>query len=229
LRLAFLGTGAAFSLERYNGAVVVDGRLLLDAGAPLLPHMARLGIDPGAIEALFLTHLHGDHILGLPTFMLHRAFVTPGRPLAIVGQRGTEEHLEKLFELCWHSEWPDFRRRAGYTYDEGRERGEAAGVEYEALPLVHGHTAVRGYRLRVGGRLLAYAGDTQLTPELERLVEGADVAITEATGPGQEAVHTSWEQAAELAQRHPKTRFLFNHVYSGSTPQAAADLEIVDA
>src|SRR2546421_2898387 len=42
--------------------------LLLDAGAPLLPHMHRLGIDPGAIEAVFLTHFHGDHVLGLPPF-----------------------------------------------------------------------------------------------------------------------------------------------------------------
>ena len=50
MRLAFLGTGAAFSLERYNGAVVVNGRLLLDGGAPLLPHMHRCGIDPGAID-----------------------------------------------------------------------------------------------------------------------------------------------------------------------------------
>src|SRR5262249_39543939 len=59
MKIAFLGTGSAFSLERYNGAVVVDGRLLLDGGAPLLPHMHRLGIDPGGIEALFLTHFHG--------------------------------------------------------------------------------------------------------------------------------------------------------------------------
>jgi len=44
--------------------VVVDGRLLLDGGAPLLPHMHRCGVDPGAIEAVFLTHFHGDHTLG---------------------------------------------------------------------------------------------------------------------------------------------------------------------
>ena len=54
MKLAFLGSGAAFSLERYNGAVVVEDRFLLDAGAPLLPHMHRLGIDPGGIAAVLL-------------------------------------------------------------------------------------------------------------------------------------------------------------------------------
>src|SRR5205807_3907422 len=84
MKIAFLGTGSAYSLERYNGAVVVDGRLLLDGGAPLLPHMHRLGIDPGRIETLFLTHFHGDHLLGLPPYLFYRIF-SPSRPLVVIG------------------------------------------------------------------------------------------------------------------------------------------------
>ena len=163
--------------------------------------------------------------------MLHRAFVAPGRPLVIVGQAGVEAHLERLFELCWHSEWPRFRELAGYSYDEGRESGVAAGVPYSTVALRHGRTPCRGYRLEIEGRRLVYAGDTQMTPELDRLVEGADIAITEATaaGAGQEEVHTSWEQAAELARRHPRTRFLFNHLYAATTAGAVEDLQVVDA
>lgn len=192
--------------------------------------MRRVGVDPGAIEAIFLTHFHGDHILGLPPFMLHRAFIAPGRPLVIVGQSGVEEHLERLFELCWHSEWPRFRQLAGYTYDEGRESGVAAGVPYSTVALKHGGTPCRGYRLALEGRTVVYAGDTQMTPELERLVEGAEIVITEATasGKGQEEVHTSWEQAAGLAARHPGAHFLFNHLYSGTTPGAVEDLAVVE-
>ena len=100
MQLAFLGTGAAFSPERYNGAVVVNGRLLLDGGAPLLPHMHRCGVDPGAIDAVFLTHFHGDHTLGLPPFVLHRIFVDQ-RPITFVGPEGVEARLEALFEVSW--------------------------------------------------------------------------------------------------------------------------------
>lgn len=226
MELAFLGSGAAFSLERYNGAVAVDRRLLLDGGAPLLPHLHRLGIDPGGIEAILITHFHGDHLLGLPPFMLHRAFIDT-RPLQVLGPPGVEEVLEQLFTLCWGREWPDFRDRFGITYTEAAATGTIAGVLYETVALQHGSNTVTGYRLRVGEHLLAYSGDTEATPALDRLVDGADVAIVEATGPGEPMSHTSWEQAAELAARHPQTRFLFNHVYAGSVPGAVSDFQVV--
>lgn len=228
MKLAFLGTGAAFSRERYNGAVVVEGRILLDGGAPLLPHMYRLGIDPGAIEVIFLTHLHGDHVLGLPPFVLSRAFGPSGKPLAVVTPPGGEEKLEQLCRFAWGQAWDEHRRQAEITYVEAQECGEVAAVPYRTVKLDHGDMECRGYRLEIGGRVLAYAGDTEATPPLDELVEGADVAITEATAPGQVTSHTSWEEAAALTARHPRTRFLFNHVYEGELANAAHDLEVID-
>jgi len=227
MKIAFLGTGAAFSLERYNGAVVVDGRLLLDGGAPLLPHMNRLGIDPGGIDALFLSHFHGDHVLGLPTFLLYRSFVPTG-PLVVIGPPGVEERMEALLRLAWGDEWPQYRERIGLTYREAGAGGEVTGVRYEAVKLVHGSQDCRGYRLHLDGRVLAYAGDTTATPALDDLVRGAAVAITEATGPDGAGVHTSWDEAQALAARHPETRFLFNHLFSGTTPGAVEDLAVVE-
>ncbi|HYR47769.1 MAG TPA: MBL fold metallo-hydrolase, partial [Candidatus Polarisedimenticolia bacterium] len=80
----------------------------------------------------------------------------------------------------------------------------------------------------INGRVLAYSGDTEMTAPLDKLVDGADVAIVEATGPGDVFSHMSWESAAELKRRHPKTRFMFNHLYSGTVKGAAKDLQVVD-
>ncbi len=228
MRLAFLGTGAAFSGERYNGAVVVDGRVLLDGGAPLLPHMRRTGVDPGAIDVCFLSHFHGDHLLGLPPFILHRVFVAP-RPLTFVGPPGVGERVESLFRFAWGEEWDAmFKTRVEISYREAGAAGEVAGIAYETVALDHGATGCTGYRLRIGGRLLAYSGDTEPTPPLDALVQGAEVAIVEATGPGQVPTHTGWEQALALRARHPQTRFFFNHVYQGELDGAASDLLVVD-
>jgi ribonuclease BN (tRNA processing enzyme) len=227
MKLAFLGTGSAFSLERYNGAVVVDGRVLLDAGAPLLPHMHRLGIDPGAIEVIFLTHFHGDHVLGLPPFLIYRAFQA-SRPLAVVGPPGVASRVNCLCEHVWGSDWPEHVGSIGLTYAEAVPAGKAAGIHYESVRLDHGTMDCRGYRLHMGDLVLAYAGDTIASPPLDELVRGATVAITEATAPGPSDVHTSWEEAQALRDRHPGTRFFFNHVFSGSFPGTVDDLAVID-
>ena len=208
--------------------MVVDGRVLLDGGAPLLPHMHRLGVDPGAIEVVFLTHFHGDHTLGLPPFVLHRVFVDR-RPLTFVGPAGTAEFLERLWEVSWGPDWkrvmkPQFKAR----YVDAKASGTVAGVRYQTVKLDHGTMGSNGYRIHIDGKVVAYSGDTEPTAPLEKLVDGADVAIVEATGPGDVFSHMSWENAARLRKRHPDTRFLFNHVYSGTTTGAVKDLQVIE-
>jgi ribonuclease BN (tRNA processing enzyme) len=208
--------------------VVIDGRVLLDGGAPLLPHMHRLGVDPGNIEVVFLTHFHGDHTLGLPPFVLHRVFVDR-RPLTFVGPSGTGEFLERLWEVSWGPDWkrvmkPQFKAR----YVDAKASGTVAGVRYQTVRLDHGTMGSNGYRIHIDGKVVAYSGDTEPTAPLDKLVEGADVAIVEATGPGDVFSHMSWENAARLRKRHPDTRFLFNHVYSGTTTGAVKDLEVIE-
>ena len=209
--------------------MVVNGRLLLDGGAPLLPHMSRVGVDAGDIEAVFLTHFHGDHTLGLPPFVLHRVFVDP-RPITFIGPDGIEERLEALWEVSWGIDWKSVMRpRFNVTYEVAQPSGVAAGYRYETIKLDHGTSGSNGYRIWVEGRLIAYSGDTEATAPLDELVDGADIAIVEATGPGDVFSHMSWENAASLRARHPKTRFMFNHLYDGTVEGAVEDLEVIEA
>jgi ribonuclease BN (tRNA processing enzyme) len=208
--------------------VVVNGRLLLDGGAPLLPHMNRLGVDAGAIEVVFLTHFHGDHTLGLPPFVLHRVFVDP-RPITFVGPPKVEERLEALWDVSWGADWKKVMKpRFKVTYETARPAGEVAGYRYETVRLDHGTSGSNGYRIWINGKILAYSGDTEATAPLDELVAGADVAIVEATGPGDVFSHMSFESATALKKRHPKTRFMFNHLYNGTVEGAVTDLQVIE-
>jgi len=215
-------------LERYNAGIVVEDRILLDGGAPLLPHMHRLGIDPGGIDVVFLTHFHGDHTLGLCSFVLHRAFISK-TPFTIVGPTGLEERLESLFRAAWGIDWDAMRPSVQVTYLDAGDHGTVAGVDYETVQLDHGTSGCTGYRLWIDGRLLAYSGDSTATPPLDRLVQGADLAIVEATEPGHPYSHQSFEEALALRDRHPGTRFFWVHVYAGTLDGAVSDLQVIDA
>lgn len=208
--------------------MVVNGHVLLDGGAPLLPHMSRVGVNPGDIEVVFLTHFHGDHTLGLPPFVLHRVFVDQ-RPITFVGPEGIAERLEALWEVSWGIDWKlVMLPRFNATYVVAQPSGVAAGYRYETVKLDHGTSGCNGYRIWVNGQIVAYSGDTEATAPLDELVAGADIAIVEATGPGDVFSHMSWENAAALKKRHPKTRFMFNHLYDGTVDGAVADLQVIE-
>ncbi|HXJ47689.1 MAG TPA: ribonuclease Z, partial [Candidatus Acidoferrum sp.] len=178
--------------------------------------MKRVGVDAGDIEVVFLTHFHGDHTLGLPPFVLHRVFVD-NRPITFLGPEGIEEKLEALWDISWGPDWKAVMRpRFKVAYEVAEPSGKVAGHKYETVRLDHGTSGSNGYRIWVDGKILAYSGDTEPTAPLDELVDGADVAIVEATGPGDVFSHMSWDDATALKKRHPKTRFMFNHVYGGT-------------
>ena len=67
------------------------GACLLDCGATALVAMRRFAIDPGRINAIFLSHLHGDHFAGVLFLLLEQHFIAQrDRPLLIAGPVGTE-------------------------------------------------------------------------------------------------------------------------------------------
>src|SRR6185436_1768144 len=95
-----LGCGDAFgSGGRSHTCFFLDTprtKLVIDFGASALVSMNRFGVDPGAIDAIVLSHLHGDHFAGLPFLLLDAMFVTRRtRPLVIAGPRSVAERVRK--------------------------------------------------------------------------------------------------------------------------------------
>ena len=83
VEILFIGTGDAFgSGGRRNSAILVraDGRtLLLDCGPTTLAGLKQLGVDPSEIDAIAISHFHGDHAAGVPFLMLDGLYENPRR------------------------------------------------------------------------------------------------------------------------------------------------------
>jgi ribonuclease Z len=82
-------------------------RLLFDAGRGSMQRMVQAGFPMNAVTKLFLTHLHSDHIIGVPDLMLSPWAAAPERkvPLEVWGPDGTREmmrHLEAAFAFDIH-------------------------------------------------------------------------------------------------------------------------------
>ncbi|MDX1545650.1 MAG: ribonuclease Z [Rhodothermales bacterium] len=100
LDLIPLGTASAIPARgRHLSACVLarQGRLLLfDCGEGTQFQLARAGLKSTHLDAVFITHLHGDHLYGLPGLISTLALLEREAPLALVGPAGTEAFVRAL-------------------------------------------------------------------------------------------------------------------------------------
>ena len=156
--------------------------VLLDCGATSLTALRRFGLDPRAIGAVFVSHLHGDHFGGLPFLILDGQFSRRTAPLAVAGPPGTGHRLAEVME-CFFPGSSQVRRDFEVTVTE-LEPGpsqDVAGVTVEAFQASHPSGApALILRLALGGTVIAYTGDTAWTPEIALAAKSADLLIAEA-------------------------------------------------
>lgn len=106
MKVYFLGCGDAFgSGGRNQSAYLIQSEellFLLDCGPATLPAMKKAGIDPRDLNAVVLSHLHGDHFGGLPFLFMEFLYNRPrSKPLNVVGPAGTEERAKALLEVMY--------------------------------------------------------------------------------------------------------------------------------
>jgi ribonuclease Z len=101
MELIFLGTGAGVpSKERNVSAVMLDllqelnSMWLFDCGEATQHQILHTAIKPRKISKIFITHLHGDHIFGLPGLLSSRSFQGGTDTLTVYGPPGIKKYID---------------------------------------------------------------------------------------------------------------------------------------
>lgn len=252
-----LGTGAPIPrVDRFGPStlVTVGGkRLLFDAGRGVSQRLWQLGLSLGAIDAVFLTHLHSDHLVGLPdlwlTGWLQPEYGRRQKPLVVVGPVGTANLANSLRggfapDIAFRSE-KEGLPLSGISFDAREIVGEPMvfddnGVGVRAFEVDHG--AVKpayGFRIDYAGKSVVISGDTRFSENLIRNAAGADVLIHEVVSAPvalrttpfvqrQFEYHTSAADLARLLIRvKPKMAVLTHFVLLGNVAHPAPSAEDV--
>lgn len=184
--LQFLGSGDAFgSGGRFNTCIHVRdrrGAFLIDCGASSMIAIRKFGIDPNAIRAVLITHLHGDHFGGLPFFILDAQLVSRRTaPLTIAGPPGLRNRLTTAMEVFFPGSTKVERRFAVDVHElEPRIASDVEGIEVTPFVVKHPCGAPPfALRLTVDGKTLCYSGDTEWVDGLREAATGADLFIAE--------------------------------------------------
>src|SRR5262245_14105783 len=219
MRVHVLGCGDAFGSGGRNMSgylVETEEKLfLLDCGPTSLLAMKREGFNPSRLDAVFLTHLHGDHFGGLPFFFIDALYANPRpAPLHLAGPRGTEERVRELFHLMYGS--PAAPRQIPPTSFHVLEPDQTAhvqGIEIFPFRVPHQENVSLGLAVSAGGKRILYSGDSAWTDLFLHHARGADLFLCECCFYDEDSTtHMSYHKIEQNLSRLQCKRLILTHM-----------------
>jgi ribonuclease BN (tRNA processing enzyme) len=184
----FIGTSDAFGAGgRRQSAIHVRGErgsALLDCGLTTNTGMAELGLECDEIDAILVSHFHGDHFGGIPLLLLGALYEDQRtRPLTIAGPPDIEARVRALAAAMGHDieerEWTFPLHFQELLPGRDHEVGPLEVTSFETCHQIEAHP--QGYRVSLDRNQIVYSGDTGWFGDLPRLASGADLFICECT------------------------------------------------
>ncbi len=220
MKLTVIGCGDAFGsggrLQTSYHVEAADTRFLIDCGATTLMGLTRLGIDPNAIETIFISHLHGDHYAGLVWWLIHAQHVAKRTtPLTVIGPPTIKARFEMAAEALFPGSSTVSRRFDMRFREVTKEAPLDVGCVHVAAFEVDHPSGAPSHALRfdVAGKVLAFTGDTQWTESLVPAGRAADLYIMECSSfEGSPRYHLSWTTIAKELDRIGAKRVMLTHM-----------------
>jgi ribonuclease BN (tRNA processing enzyme) len=220
MRVHILGCGDAFGSGGRNQSAYLleaDGRLfLLDCGPTALLAMKRAGFNPSRLEAIFLSHLHGDHYGGVPFIFLAALYENPREePLHVAGPRGTEERVRDLFRLMY-GDGSRPRELPPTIFDilEPEVMSSVAGVEIFPFRVPHQVRDISlGMKLTLEGKKILYSGDSAWIDSFVTHGRDVDLFLCECSYFDRDSTnHMSYRRIEENLSRLGCKQLLLTHM-----------------
>jgi ribonuclease Z len=251
VKVHLIGTGGPeLTPTRQGMSTLIEASgqtLTFDVGRGALQNIYLSRIDPRRVTKIFLTHLHSDHIEGLPSVWMTPWFMFGRKPsLEIWGPIGTQEMVDGMRMMYGHDVEhranPIFKREylditvheiaEGVVYDQG-------GVKVTAFPVEHadGNPAF-GYRIDAAGRSILLSGDTTYSENVVRYGMNDDVIVSNVVAFSDAMTRagvlkpvldklTTPEQAAAIFSKARPRLAVFSHIVKKELPGDAGDNVII--
>ena len=185
MKIDFCGVGEAFDEHHTNTSLLVTlpqpplRQILLDCGFSAAAPFWRISPDPMALDAVWISHFHGDHFLGIPQLLLRMFENNRQKPLTVIGQKGVRALVVEAMEMAY----PGFLKKMAFTIEavelKAGQSFEAVGFKGSVAPSLHSKPCL-ALRLDDDNGSFFYSGDGRPSEDSRKLARGCDLIIQEA-------------------------------------------------
>ncbi len=215
LKVTLLGTGVGIPQPgRSQAAILIenDRPLLFDCGAGTLLRLDQAGVSLEALDTAVLTHLHLDHVSDLLA-LANARYLSELPGMEVYGPEGTEVYFKIV-----RSAYPNLGKMQFTVHEQvPMDSFSVKGFDIFAEEARHSVTAL-AYRIEAEDKVIVYSGDTEPSPRVAALADGADLLVHECSFPEPFDVtnHSTPQRLGDMLHNCGAKRVVLTHLY----PQA---------
>jgi ribonuclease Z len=232
IEIVFLGVGEAFDEALPNTSILIrfdagDSQVtvLLDCGFTAPPRFWREEPEPNSVDAIWISHFHGDHALGLPSLLVRAWEEGRGKPLLILGQKGISAFTRQAVDLAYPGFYGKLAFPIKFVEIEQGRTAELLGLKFSTAGTNHSQRNL-ALRIDAGGKSIYYSGDGKPTPENMLLARSCHLIIHEAFHMQTELpTHGSVTGSIDMAKRSGTSHLALVHIQRKARKEVIENLE----
>jgi ribonuclease Z len=202
IELCFLGTGGSVATaERDNTSFFIkkkDVLFLVDCPGGVFQKIKKFNVDPRLVSAILVTHIHPDHIYGLPS-LVHSLMMDEGL-IRLYGSAESVQLCKNLLDLFHLREKKVKMRIEFIVLDAGDSFELEKSVQSTSLKVSHSPSSLAfHFRFDEGEKDLLYSGDTPCDPSLFQYAAEKDYLIHDCSAP------------SRFFEEHPSLKTMHTH------------------
>lgn len=215
MKITMLGTGSIYSKSNC-ARLIIDNNILIDIGPGTIKQLIKENYDLKQIDTILLTHLHSDHILDFPTFIVNIEVLGIKNKIDIYSPRGTKEKLLILTRLMYEDYFDEFINKY-LNFIEIYDNFEIKNKHHNIKVKEVFHKGIEAYGFIIDSKL-GITGDSSLCDSIVYISNNSSIIICDCSQKIGDEYHMGIDNIKKLLGQNKNLQIIPTH-YRDSTKE----------
>lgn len=209
MEITMLGTGSIYSKSNC-ASLIIDNNILVDLGPGVVKQLLKLEYDLTKIDTVLITHLHSDHILDFPTFIVNIEVLNINHKINIYSPKGTKDKFLNLLKLMYGDYFDVFVNSYLNFINIDDNKSFIIGKYILKTKKVM-HEGIESYGFIVDSKL-GITGDTSLCNSIKEIFFEAKVIICDCSLITGDIYHMGFDNIIEILKFDNEKKVILTHL-----------------